>query len=153
MGFAVVGGAALVVGLPVAVLIAVTRYRLYEIDRLISRTITYAAVLAVAATAYTVPVLVVTAVIGAQSPLVTAAATLCALAVVSPVRKRVRVAVDRRFNRSSYDAMQEIDAFASRSSVSGDLESVRGLAVDVVGRVLQPASLTMWTAAAVDPRP
>lgn len=138
----VLGG--LLFGFPGAILVAVLRYRLYEIDRIVSRTVTYAAVALVVAAVYALPVLLIPEMIGTSSDLVTAGATLAAATAFNPVRRRVRTAVDRRFNRSAYDAAHEVDRLAATLRDSVDLDAVaRGLAATAT-RALQPGSVGVW---------
>lgn len=130
--------------LPGAVAVAVFRYHLYELDRIVSRTVTYALVAVVVALVYALPVVALPAVVGRGSPAVVAGATLAASAVFAPARRRIQTVVDRRFNRARYDAEQEVMALAShlRDRIEGG--AVRTMVGQVVGRTLQPASLAVW---------
>ena len=105
------GAAALI---PVAIGIAVLRYRLYDIDRIISRTVAYAIVTGLLVGVYAGPVLLATQVLRLHTPVAVAAATLIAAALFNPVRRRVQMRVDRQFNRARYDADQLAAAFAAR---------------------------------------
>ena len=100
--------------LPVAIGIAVLRYRLYDIDRVISRTLAYVIVTGLLAGIYAAPVLLATQVLRIHSAVAVAAATLIAAALFSPVRRRAQRGVDRRFNRARYDAETTVAAFAAR---------------------------------------
>jgi hypothetical protein len=128
--------------IPICVGIAVTRYRLYEIDRIISRTVSYALVVAVLVGA----VAALAALIGAQfqEPWVVAATTLGVAALFTPLRRRSQTWVDRRFNRSHYDAERVMDGFAAslRSQVIPD--EVTGDWLAVVNETMQPASAGVW---------
>ena len=106
------GGAVALV--PVAIGIAVLRYRLYDIDRVISRTVAYTIVTGVLVGTYAGLVLLATEVFHLHKPMAVAAATLAAAALFSPVRRRVQRGVDRRFNRARYDADKTVTAFASQ---------------------------------------
>jgi hypothetical protein len=131
-------------GFPTAVAIAILRYRLYDIDRLISRTFSYAIVAAVLVAVYAGFALVLGAVVGRSNPLAVAGATLTAAALFSPVRRKVQRFIDRRFDRSRYDAGLVVDEFASRLRSEVDLD---GLAVDlsnVVHETLRPATIRLW---------
>jgi hypothetical protein len=130
--------------LPIAVGLAVLKYRLYEIDRIISRTVTYSVVVALLAVVYLVGLAALTVFLPSDSPLAVAGSTLAAAALFSPVRKRVQGWVDRHFNRSRYDAQRVMDRFADslRDGVDGD-EMVRGW-VDVVGETMQPSFSGVW---------
>ena len=110
---------------PVAIGIAVLRYRLYDIDRIISRTLAYAIVTGLLVGVYAGLVLLATQVFRVHTPVAVAAATLAAAALFNPVRRRVQRLVDRRFNRARYDADQTVAAFAARLKDAVDLDSVR----------------------------
>ncbi len=131
--------------IPAAVLVAVLRYRLFEIDRLISRTVGYALVAALAAAIYTGSVLAVSALlpVGAND-LAVAASTLAAFAAIRPLRRATAGWVDRRFDRPRYDAARTVDETASLLRHRLDLEAVLGTLVDVTQNSLQPASSTIW---------
>ena len=100
-------------------------YRLYDIDRIISRTLAYAIVTGLLVGVYAGLVLLTTQVLRVHSSVAVAAATLAAAALFNPVRRRVQKAVDRRFNRARYDADQTVAAFAARLKDAVDLDSVR----------------------------
>jgi hypothetical protein len=135
------GAAAL---LPVAIGIAVLRYRLYDIDRIISRTVAYAIVTGLLVAVYGGSVLLATGVLRFRAPVAVAAATLAAAALFTPVRRRVQSRVDRRFNRARYDADQIAAAFAARLKDTVDLSSVRDDLTGVVSRALEPAHVSVW---------
>lgn len=130
------------VGAPAGIGVAVTRYRLYEIDRLISRTVAYAVVVGFLAAM----VAVVAAVVGAQfeSPLVVAATTLGVAGAFNPMRRRVQLVVDRRFNRSTYSAQRVMDGFARTLRDEVDSEAIVGGWVGVVSETMQPSSFGVW---------
>jgi hypothetical protein len=136
---------AAVLAMPAAVGVAVLRYRLYDIDRVISRTVAYAVLTGVLAGAYAGLVLLATGVFGVRTPVAVAAATLAAAALFSPVRRRVQRRVDRRFNRARYDAEATVAAFAARLKDAVDLAAVRGDLASVVQAALEPAHLSVWT--------
>ena len=129
---------------PVAIGIAVLRYRLYDIDRVISRTVAYAIVTGLLVGIYAGVVLLATQVLRVHTPAAVAAATLAAAALFSPVRRRVQRAVDRRFNRVRYDADQTVAAFAARLKNAVDLDAVRDDLASVVHQVLEPAHVSLW---------
>ena len=110
---------------PVAVAVAVLKYRLYDIDRVISRTLGYAIVTGLLVGVYAGLVLLATQVLGLHTPVAVAAATLAAAALFSPIRLRVQRMVDRRFNRARYDAEATVAAFAARLKDAVDLDTVR----------------------------
>ena len=122
--------------------VAVLRYRLYEIDRIISRTVTYAIVagLLVGGTALAATL------VGTrfESPLVVAATTLGVAAVFNPLRRRVQAIVDRRFNRSKYDAERLMDRFSGSLRDRHDADGVVSDWVGVVSETMQPASVGVW---------
>jgi hypothetical protein len=136
------GAAALV---PVAIGIAVLRYRLYDIDRIISRTLAYAIVTGLLVGIYAGLVLLATQVLLIHSAVAVAAATLVAAALFNPVRRRVQHRVDRRFNRARYDAETTVAAFAGRLKDAVDLDTVRTDLASVVQTALEPAHVTVWT--------
>jgi hypothetical protein len=135
---------AAVLSMPAAVAVAVLRYRLYDIDRVISRTLAYALVTGLLVGVYAVLVLLATRVLSFHTPVAVAASTLAVAALFSPLRRRVQRAVDRRFNRARYNADQIVAAFAARLKDSVDLDSVRDDLAGVVHQVLEPASVVVW---------
>lgn len=131
--------------------IAILRYRLYDLDRIVSRTLAYAVVLALLVGVYAVGVLGVGALVpGERSDLVVAASTLAAAALFQPLTTRVRRVVDRRFNRARYDAAATLAAFGARLRDEVDLESVRTELASVVGAALLPSATVVWL---TPPRP
>jgi hypothetical protein len=135
------GAAALI---PVAIGVAVLRYRLYDIDRIISRTVAYAIVTGLLVGVYAGLVLLATEVLRVHTPVAVAVATLAAAALFTPVRRRVQSRVDRRFNRVRYDADQIAAAFAARLKDTVDLSLVRDDLTGVVSRALEPAHVSVW---------
>lgn len=132
------------VSIPAVIGIAILRYRLYEIDRIVSRTISYALVLGLLAAVFFGVVTAVGSLFQSESDLAIAASTLAVAALFNPIRKRVQGWVDRRFNRSRYDAQKVIDRFAGslRDRVDSD-EVVKGW-VGVVSETMQPTSVAVW---------
>jgi hypothetical protein len=130
--------------LPVGIGVGILKYRLYDIDRLISRTLAYAIVTGLLVGVYAGLVLLATEVFRFRTPVAVAAATLAAAALFNPLRLRVQHAVDRRFNRARYDADQTVAAFAARLKDAADLDSVRDDLTGVVQQVLEPAHLSVW---------
>jgi hypothetical protein len=129
---------------PVAIGIAVLRYRLYDIDRIISRTVAYAIITGLLVGIYAGLVLLATEVLGFRSTVAVAAATLAAAALFNPVRRRVQHRVDRRFNRARYDAEATVAAFAARLKDVVDLDSVTGDLARVAEKALEPAHVSIW---------
>jgi hypothetical protein len=141
-----IGNAAIagVPALPIGIGVAILKYRLYDIDRIISRTLAYAIVTGLLAGVYAGVVLLATQVLDIKSPVAVAAATLVAAALFSPLRARVQRLVDRRFNRARYDADQTVAAFAARLQDAVDLDAVRADLLSVIHRSLEPAHVSMW---------
>jgi hypothetical protein len=133
-----------IAALPVSMGIAILKYRLYDIDRVISRTLAYAIVTGLLVGVYAGLVLLTTQVFGLHTPVAVALATLAAAALFNPVRRRVQRAVDRRFNRARYDADQTVAAFAARLKDAVDLDSVQADLANVVSGTLEPAHVTVW---------
>jgi hypothetical protein len=130
--------------LPIALGIGILKYRLYDIDRVISRTLAYAIVTALLAGIYAGLVLLATQVFRFSSPVAIAAATLAAAALFSPVRRRVQRGVDRRFNRARYDADQTVAAFAAQLKDAVDLDAVQADLACAVQHTLEPAHISVW---------
>jgi hypothetical protein len=142
-----VAGDVLVVGvaaLPASMGVAILKYRLYEIDRIISRTVAYAIVTGLLVGMYAGLVLLATQVFRFHSTVAVAASTLAAAALFHPLRRRVQHAVDRRFNRARYNADQTIAAFAARLKDAVDLDSVQADLASVVGQALEPTHVSLW---------
>jgi hypothetical protein len=131
------------VALPAGIGIGILKYRLYEIDRLISRTLAYAIVTGLLIGIYAVLVTLAHAVVSFRSPLAVALATLAAVALFNPLRRRVQRAVDRRFNRAHYDAEATIAAFADRMRDATDLEEIRRDLLAVAYQVVEPAHVSV----------
>jgi len=129
----------------VAIGIAVLRYRLYDIDLVISRTVAYTIITGLLAGVYAGLVLLATHVFGLHTPVAVAAATLAAAALFNPLRQRVQLVVDRRFNRARYDADQTVAAFAARLKDAVDLDAVRHDLASVVHQALEPAHVSLWS--------
>lgn len=131
--------------LPVAVAIAILRYRLYEIDRIISRTVTYGLLTALLAGVYFGLVFLLGELLPFEGELPVAASTLAVAALFSPLRLRVQGVFDRRFNRSHYDAVRTIEVFSSRLRADIDVTDLRQELVEVTVRTMQPAFAGVWT--------
>jgi hypothetical protein len=141
-GFTWFGWAALPVGIGVAIL----RYRLYDIDRIISRTLAYAIVTGLLVGVYAGLVLLATRALpgSLSSPVAVACATLVAAALFNPVRRRVQRLVDRRFNRARYNADKTVAVFAARLQDALDLDAVQDDLAGVVHQALEPAHVSLW---------
>ena len=127
-----------------AIAMAVLKYRLYDIDRIISRTLAYAIVTGLLVGVYAGLVLLATRVLPLSSPVAVAASTLAAAALFSPLRRQVQRVVDRRFNRARYNADQTVAAFAARLKDAVELDSIRDDLTDVVHQALEPAHVSVW---------
>lgn len=129
---------------PAAFGIAILRYHLYDIDRIISRTTSYVIVTGLLLATYVTMVATATRILDAKSPLVVAASTLTVAVLARPVLRRVQNIVDRRFNRSRYDSLQTIDAFGTRLRNQVDPSQVTNDLVAVVNATLQPDTVALW---------
>jgi hypothetical protein len=130
--------------LPVSIGVAVLRYRLFDIDRVFSRTLAYAIVTGVLVGVYAGLVLLATQVFRFHSSVAVAVSTLAAAALFAPVRRWVQRLVDRRFNRARYDADRTVAAFAARLKDEVDLDSIRDDLAGTVLRALEPEHLSVW---------
>ena len=130
--------------LPLSIGVAILKYRLYDIDRLISRTLSYAAVTGLLIGVYVGIVVLTTDVLSFSSPVAVTASTLAAAALFNPIRTRVQRLVDRRFNRARYNADATVAAFSARLREAVDLDAVRTDLLDVVGRAVAPAHASIW---------
>jgi hypothetical protein len=134
-----------VTAMPIAIGVGILKYRLYDIDRIISRTLAYAIVTGLLVGVYAGLVLLSTQVLTITSPVAVAVSTLVAAALFSPLRRRVQHTVDRRFNRARYDADQTIAAFAVRLKDAVDLDTVRDDLAGIIKQALEPAHISVWT--------
>jgi hypothetical protein len=123
---------------------AVVRYRLYDLDRIISRTLAYGLLTVLFGGGYAVVVLGLGQVLGRGRSLVVAIATLAVAAAFQPARHRVQDLVDRRFNRHRYDAAKTIEAFAARLRQQVDLDTLTGELLAVVEQTMQPTQASLW---------
>ena len=130
--------------LPLSIGIGILKYRLYEIDRIISRTLAYTIVTGLLVGVYAGLVLLATRVLPLSSPVAVAASTLAVAALFNPVRRRVQGIVDRRFNRARYDADQMVAAFAARLKGAMDLDPVQHDLTRIVRTALEPAHVSVW---------
>jgi hypothetical protein len=141
------GGLLAFTGLPLAIGIAVLRYRLYEIDRIISRTIAWALVTGVLVAVFAgVVVALQAALIGFTQgeTLAVAASTLVAASLFQPLRRRVQGVVDRRFDRATYDAQRTVATFAERSRGEVDLDALKAAVAETIQDALRPSSAGVW---------
>jgi hypothetical protein len=138
------GGGVCLVLLPLAIGAAVLRYRLYDLDRIISRTLAYGLLTVLLGGGYAGVVLGLGQLLGQDSSLVVAAATLVVAAAFRPALRRVQDLVDRRFNRRRYDAARTIQAFSARLREEVDLDTLAAELLAVVDQTMQPASASLW---------
>jgi hypothetical protein len=150
LGWATTIGAAV---LPLAVGAAILRYRLYDLDRIISRTLAYGLLTLLLGLGYAAVVLGFGRLLPQGSSLVVAAATLAAAAAFAPLRRRVQTLVDRRFNRRRYDAARTVDRFAVRLRDQVDLDALRAELLAVVDQTVQPTQASLWLRAPAATRP
>jgi len=130
--------------LPIGMGIGILKYRLYDVDRLISRTLSYAIVTGLLIGVYVGLVTLATRVLPFSSPLGVAASTLVAVAMFNPLRKRVQRLVDRRFNRARYNAEATVSAFAQRVRDDVDLAAVSSEFVRAVQASVEPTHVSLW---------
>jgi hypothetical protein len=132
---------------PISVGIAILRYRLYEIDRLINRTLVYGLLTVVLGLGYAAGSLVFVLVAGTSADppsWLVAAATLAAAAIFRPARRRIQAAVDRRFNRRKYNTAQTIQAFSTRLRDQVDLDTLATEVLAVVDQTMEPTRVSLW---------
>jgi hypothetical protein len=140
-----------VVVLPVAVGAAVLRYRLYDLDRIVSRTLAYGLLTLLLGGGYAAVVLGLGQLLGRESPLVVAAATLAVAAVFQPARRRIQAAVDRRFNRRRHDTARIIEGFAARLRDQVDLDTLTAELLAVADQTMQPTLASLWLRSPQEP--
>jgi hypothetical protein len=130
--------------LPLATGAAILRYRLYDLDRIISRTLAWALLTVLLGLGYAAVVLGLGRLLPQSSSLAVAAATLAVAALFQPLRRRVQAVVDRRFNRRRSDAARTVDAFAARLRDQVDLDALTGELLVVVDQTMQPTTASLW---------
>jgi hypothetical protein len=139
--------------LPLAIGAAILRYRLYDLDRIISRTLAYGLLTVLLGGAYAGLVLGLGQLLGQNRSLVVAGATLAVAALFRPARRRVQHLVDRRFDRRRYDAARTIGAFSARLRQQIDLDSLTAELLGVVEQTMQPTSVSLWLRPSVSTSP
>jgi hypothetical protein len=143
-------------GMPIAMGIAITRYRLYEIDLIINRTLVYGSLTATLVALYFVGIVVLQRIFvtltGQQSTLAVVASTLLIAALFNPLRRRIQSFVDRRFYRSKYDARKTLEDFSTRLREETDLDTLNNELVGVVRETMQPAHVSLWLSPETAPK-
>ncbi len=139
-----VGGNIGILAVPVCVAVAVLRYRLYDLGRLVSRTVSYVVITALLLGVYLLLVTALAQLLPDGSSLAVAASTLAAAALFQPLRRRVQGVVDRRFNRARYDADRTVEEFTRTLRNEVDLDAVRSNLVEAVHDTLQPSMARLW---------
>jgi hypothetical protein len=134
----------LLLSVPLAIAVAVLRYRLWDLDRLISRTVSYTLVTALLLIPYLLILPAADRLASGAGSLAVAAVTLAVAAAFQPLRRRVQALVDRRFNRRRYDAAHTVDAFAARLRDQVDLDALHGELLGVVQQTMQPTRASLW---------
>jgi hypothetical protein len=136
------------VSVPVAMSIAILRYRLYQIDSLINRTLVYGCLTGVLALVYFCAIVVLQRVLvvltGQESTLAVVASTLLIAALFSPLRRTIQFFIDRRFYRSKYDARKTLEAFSAQLRNETDLDALSDELVSVVRETIQPEHASLW---------
>ena len=137
-------GAVALLAIPVCMGVAILRYRLFDINRIISRTLAYAIVTGLLVGVYAGIVLLATREVSINEPVAVAGSTLAVAALFNPLRRRVQRAVDRRFNRARYDADNIVTAFAARLQDAAGPDSVQEALASTVQNALEPTYLSVW---------
>jgi MFS family permease len=144
-------------GFAAAIAVAILKYRLYDIDRIINRTLVYGTLTALLGSVYAGAVLILGQVfggVGGDPPgWVVAGATLAVAALFQPARRRIQQAVDRRFNRARYDAAETVEAFAARLRNELDLDTLSAELLAVVDQTMQPTTASLWLKPSPQARP
>ena len=145
-------------GIPISMGIAITRYRLYEIDLIINRTLVYGALTAALALLYLGGVTATQAILGTligqreQPQLAIVVSTLIIAALFNPLRRRIQAFIDRRFYRSKYDARKTLEAFSAQLREETDLNALSEDLVGVVRETMQPAHVSLWLRPEASPK-
>jgi hypothetical protein len=135
---------AFMAALPLATGASILRYRLYDLDRIISRTLAWTALTILLGLGYAAVVLLLGRLVPDGSSLAVAGATLAVAAAFQPVRRRVQETVDRRFNRARYDAARTIAAFSARLREEVDLDTLSAELLAVTAQTMQPTTMSLW---------
>jgi len=125
-------------------MVSILKYRLYSIDKIVSRTLTYATVAVLVGLIYALPVLALARAFGGSNDIVIAASTLAAAAAFSPIRRWAQRIIDRRFNRARYNAERVVEDFAAHLRDHVDLATICDELQGVVGDTVQPTQTAIW---------
>jgi hypothetical protein len=142
--------------IPIAIGVAVLKYRLYDIDRVINRTLVYGLLTVLLGAVYAAGIFAVGRLLDpadGQSDLAVAASTLAVAALFQPARRRIQAVVDRHFNRRRYDAARTIEAFSRRLRDEVELDTLSAELLAVVDQTMQPTAVSLWLQPAARPRP
>ena len=137
--------------LPLGIGAAILRYRLYDLDRILSRTLAYGLLTLLLGGGYAAVVLGLGQLLGRESPLVVAAATLAVAALFQPARRRLQAVVDRRFNRRRHDAARIVEGFGARLRDQVDLDTLTADLLVVVDQTMQPTQAWLWLRSPPEP--
>lgn len=129
---------------PVSFMVAILKYRLYDIDRVVSRTVSYALVALTVALVYALPVVTLPRLLGESNELIVAGSTLAAAALFNPVRRRIQRIVDRRFNRTRYDAERQVEVFADRLRAQTDPAAIQHHLHELIANTIGPDRTALW---------
>jgi hypothetical protein len=129
---------------PIAIGMGILRYRLYDIDRLVSRTLGYAILTALLVGTFVGLVALTTDILAISGRVGVAASTLAAAALFNPLRVRIQRLVDRRFNRARYDADAIVSSFTARLRDAVELDAIRNDLLDAVHTAVQPSHASIW---------
>lgn len=132
------------VSILVAMAVAIARYRLFDIDQIVSRTVTYGTVVVLLAGAYAGVVFLLRALLPLEGQVAVAGSTLLVAALFNPLRRRIQGVIDRRFNRSRYDVARTIEAFSQQLTEAVELVPLRSELSRLVVHTMQPVSLSVW---------
>ena len=130
--------------LPISIGVAIMRFRLYDIDRIVSRTLSYAILTALLAGTFIGVVALTTNTLALSGRVGVAASTLAAAALFNPLRIRIQRVVDRRFNRAGYDTESMVAAFTARLRDAVEIDTIRAELLDAVNRAVEPSHASVW---------
>lgn len=136
--------------LSLTVAVAVLRFRLYDLDVIVNRTLVYTLLTGALALVYLVTIVILQSLFAAQGEVATVLSTLAVATAFTPLRQRIQDIIDRRFYRSKYDAAMTLSRFAITARDEVDLQTITGALTDVVAETMQPAHVSLWLAPGTD---